>query len=153
MVFTAIASLLATIAGAPARAQTLTTAEDPTAIVINPTTNKYYVGSSPLSVVDAAANKVTTVPGTTFGSAYVVNSVTNKLYYLQGITYPYIVEVDGATNAVSNVSLGGVSDGGAIAVNQVTNKIYVANSDTAGSVVVIDGGHQRRHERAGGQHP
>jgi DNA-binding beta-propeller fold protein YncE len=61
-----------------------------------------------------------------------VNPVTNKIYFSCGY-FATVAVIDGATNAVRNVS---VPNAGAIALNTITNKIYVI----AGSgVTVIDG--------------
>src|ERR1700722_20452068 len=76
--------LAAAGAGSSARALTLTVGADASAIVFNPVTDKYYVGSSPVSVIDGATNTVTNIPGTGYSTAYALNSVTNKIYFISG---------------------------------------------------------------------
>ena len=76
---------------------------NPSAIVLNPVTNKCYVGSTPNSVIDGATNTVTNIPGTGYFSAYALNPVTNKLYYITGAGTgsSWRGALDGATNTLS----------------------------------------------------
>lgn len=134
----------------------------PSAVAVNPITNKIYFanfcGADPQC---ESSGTVTVIDGATlstqslavgFHPVFVgVNAVTNKIYVVNqcggvyGCTSNGTVSViDGVTLAVTNVSVGWSPF--VLAVNPVTNKIYVANgcgSDasclSAGTVTVIDG--------------
>ena len=69
-----------------------------------------------------------------------VNSVTNKIYVANfQVSPPTITVIDGATNAVTNITvpaqLVNNGTGSLMAVNTATNKIYLGSNPTA----VIDG--------------
>ena len=108
----------------------------PTALALNPVTNKIYVAngySNNVTVIDGATNTTTTLTAGVIPFAVAVNPVTNKIYVAnQGSP---VTVIDGATNATTSVATGGTD----IAVNPVTNKIYLANYNSPGSVTVIDG--------------
>ena len=138
--FAAVICLTAAIAGSPAGAQTLKVGAGAGAIAFNPVTNKYYVGSSPVSVIDGATNTVTNIPGTGYFTACALNTVTNKLYFITGTgtNAASLAVIDGATNTVSFIPLNNIQ-AWAVAVNTTTNKIYVANYSNPGTVTVVDG--------------
>jgi|SRR5579859_1244486 len=111
---------------------------NPTAVAVNPLTNKIYVansGSSNVTVIDGTTNATATVPVGATPSAVAVNPVTNRIY-VANRNSSNVTVVDGATNTTVTVTVGSVPD--AIAVNPVTDQIYVANSHAA-NVTVIDG--------------
>ncbi len=111
----------------------------PVAIAVNAATDRVYVigedARAPINIIDAASGSVTSLApaGHAHGPhAIAVNAATNRAY---AAFDGEVVVIDGATNALSYVSTGGVPV--AVAVNSVTNRIYVANSQ--GYVTVIDG--------------
>jgi len=126
----------------PAPAQTLTASfsvgTGPSAVAVNPVTNKIYVvnrGSNTVTVIDGATNATTTVSVGTEPLAAAVNPITNKIYVANFFDFTVTV-IDGATNATTTVSVG--TGPGSEAVNPVTNKIYVTNQGSS-TVTVIDG--------------
>src|SRR5262249_51698860 len=134
-----------------AQAQTITTTvgtgATPSAVAINPVTNKIYVAnmhSNNVTVIDGASNTATTVNVGQAPTALAVNSVTNKIYVANGQGNSNTVTViDGATNATLTLSLNnplGRTNPVLVAVNPVTNKIYVADSNNVlpEQIAVID---------------
>ncbi len=112
--------------------------EAPSAVAVNPVTNKIYVAnfnSANVTVIDGATNTAETVDAGDGPRAVAVNPVTNKIY-VANLLSANVTVIDGATNAVVTVDAGAGPI--AVAVNPVTNKIYVANFDS-GNVTVIDG--------------
>ncbi len=136
----------------------------PSALDVNPVSNKIYVanqcgdlpncGTATMTAIDGATLTTTDVAiGGRYPLAIAVNSVTNKIYVssdchgdasCQGNPNGTVSVVDGLTLAYSSVGAGVNSD--SMAVNSVTNTIYVANecgSDRScgsnGTVTVIDG--------------
>lgn len=109
----------------------------PSAIAVNPVTNKTYVVAGGLvTVIDNASGTTTNVPVGTAPGALAINTVTNKIYvanqaYGEGTT---ITVIDGATNDTTTINLGQYPQ--LIAVNETTNKIYVPSGR---SVTVVDG--------------
>lgn len=142
--FLAAGGLVAAASGAPPAlaqnaASTVTVGGNPSAIAINPLTNKIYVEISGdnVAVIDGATNSFTTLDAGSVG-AIALNPVTNKIYIsngpFSGILSPQQVSmVDGSTNAATVIAPG---TAGPIAVNPVTNKVYVS---TTNGVTVIDG--------------
>jgi YVTN family beta-propeller protein len=116
----------------------------PGAVVVNPVTNKIYVGNA--AYVDLSGDgNVTVIDGATGSSSSVitpgspgfiaVNPVTNKAY-VSDSTGGSVTVIDGATNTTTEVTVGFFP--GWIAVNPLTNKVYVSVVDGSG-VAVIDG--------------
>jgi len=122
----------------------------PSAVAVNPKTNKIYVAnnkSKNVTVIDGNTNKTTTVAVGHEPVAVAVNQSTNKIYVLnqKGKAAPDAVNadgtgsvtvIDGATNKTTTVPVD--SEPGALAINEQTNKIYVANAGS-NDVTVIDG--------------
>ena len=110
----------------------------PSAVAINPVTNKIYVAntsSNNVTVIDGANNTTTTVATGNSPRAVAINPVTNKIYVANSGSGNVTV-IDGATNSVTTVTTG--DSPRAVAINPVTNKIYVANQ-LSDNVTVIDG--------------
>jgi len=78
-----------------------------------------------------AQTVVATIPVGVAPIAVAVNSVTNKIYVVNGDGT--VTVIDGTSRSVTTVSVGAASG---IAVNPTTNKVYVTNG---GGVTVIDG--------------
>ncbi len=110
----------------------------PSAVEVNPVTNKIYVVnefSNNVTVIDGTNNTTTTVTVGTNPSAVAINSVTNKIYVTNRNSNNVTV-IDGANNTTTTIPVG--TNPQAIAVNSMTNKIYVTNRNT-NNVTVIDG--------------
>ena len=89
-------------------------------------------------VVDSKADAlIATVPTGLGPTALAIDSVTNKIYIVNGQAGTVTV-LDGATDSTSTIAVGSYSSPYAIAVNPVTNTIYVADVGDS-SVTVIDG--------------
>ena len=126
----------------------------PSAIAVNPDTNKTYVtngGSWPnnpgntVTVIDGRTLSTSTVDVGYFPTILAVNSVTNKIYVANycgtsetcnGSGPDTVTVIDGTTLSTTTVTVGYGPQG--IAINSVTNKIYVANTN-GNNVTVIDG--------------
>jgi YVTN family beta-propeller protein len=122
---------------------TVTAGTSPSAVAVNPVSNRIYVAntaSNTVTVIDGATNTTATVAVGSGPSALAVNPVTNKIYVANSLGFSVTV-IDGATNATTSVTVGSLP--GAVAVNPVTNKIYVANTGNGATpgttVTVIDG--------------
>jgi YVTN family beta-propeller protein len=116
---------------------TVPTGSGPSALAVNPITNRIYVadpGSNNVTVIEGATNATVTVPVDCQYAAVAVNPVTNKIYVTNYAYEGIVTVIDGATDTTTSVKVG--SYPGFIAINTVTNKIYIAN---ASSVSVIDG--------------
>jgi YVTN family beta-propeller protein len=137
----------------------------PSALDVNPVTNKIYVanqcgndpacgGTASMTVIDGATLGTTNVAiGGHHPQAIAVNSVTNKIYVpsdcysdpsCQNEPNGTVSVVDGATLTYTSVGAGISPD--SLAVNSVANRIYVANEcgsdrtcNSNGTVTVIDG--------------
>jgi len=119
----------------------VSTGDDPSAIAVNPVTNKVYIANctytfmscstKTVTVIDGATNETTQLSVGVYPYAVAVNPVTNKVYAAGGGIN--VAVIDGYTNEMTTVAAGGQS----VAVNPVTNKIYVPN--WGGNVTVIDG--------------
>ncbi|GAF95223.1 unnamed protein product, partial [marine sediment metagenome] len=113
---------------------TVSVETDPMAVAVNPTTNKIYVasnGSLDVTVIDGATNGTTTVLIAGVALALAVNQATNKIYVSHVdtvLSWPWVVEIDGATNIPFFPALSGGNGPVAVAVNPITGKIYAANS-------------------------
>ncbi|MGZ4520350.1 MAG: YncE family protein, partial [Mycobacteriaceae bacterium] len=126
------------IDGATNTTTTVAAGTTPTAVAVNPVTDKIYVankGSKNVTVIDGATNTTTTVTAGFTPYAVAVNPVTDKIY-VANYGIGTVTVIDGATNTTSTVTTGFTPSG--VAANPVTDKIYVTNngSDT---VTVIDG--------------
>ena len=139
-------------------------------IAVNPVSNKVYVMNNQdnngdedtVTVIDGVTNAVLAVVATALDPvAIAINPVTNMVYVAdQGDPpYGYVTVINGATNVLAPISLGGLLDGDilvpanptSIAVNPVTNKFYVGDFGTGGlgtsttatgnTVTVIDANH------------
>lgn len=111
-------------------------ARGPRAIAVNPVTNKVYAAfTGEVMVMDGASHAMSFIAsGHTDGPgpvAIAVNERTNRIYVANA--QGFVMIIDGATNAVTNVAIS--RNASAIALNPVTNTVYVA----AGAVTVIDG--------------
>ena len=100
----------------------------PTAVAVNPATNKIYVANElgqNILVIDGATNSSTVINTPGSGpSAIAVNPRTNTIYAVNQNNNTVTV-INGATNAISSVNAGGSPF--AIVVNPSTNTIYVAS--------------------------
>jgi YVTN family beta-propeller protein len=121
-------------------------AAEPSAVAVNPVTNKVYVANilgNSVTVIDGTTNGTTTValPVGSYPRGVAVNPVTNKVYVANtgdGISSSNTVTViDGTTDTVATTVTVGFKPT-AIAVNSVTNQVYVANFGGT-TVTVIDG--------------
>lgn len=114
----------------------------PGPIVVNPVTNKIYVGflatirgNSTVVVIDGATNQVTKVAVPASPYALAVNTVTNKVYvadYYGG----KVTAIDGFTNQTVTVQVG--LNPVSVAVNPETNMTYLGNWNSA-EATIIDG--------------
>jgi YVTN family beta-propeller protein len=117
---------------------TVTAGSIPAAVAANPVTNKIYVASGPITVIDGATNATTSLNSGGFPVAVAVNPVTNKIYFADQASTPgRVIVIDGTTNSVTTISDPNANDSVALALNPVTNKIYVANA-LSNNVTVID---------------
>src|SRR4030095_19750 len=60
----------------------------PAALAVNPVTNKVYVASGPITVIDGATNAIASVNSDGFPVAVAVNPVTNKIYFADKASNP-----------------------------------------------------------------
>ena len=110
----------------------------PTALAVNPVTNKIYVGTHPLdgynvTVIDGATNSTTIIPfGTDAPGEIEINSVTNKIYVTDNSGNGLTV-IDGATNTTTKIN----SVYNSFAVDSVSNHIFLSASD--GTLLSMDG--------------
>src|SRR5260370_19451842 len=119
------------MAGAQQRGFAVGRETAPTAMAINPVTNRIYVtnsGDSAVNVIDGSNNTPTTFAVGTNPSALAVNPVSNKIYAVNSGSGNVSV-IDGVTNTVTPVNVG--TNPGAVAVNPVSNKTYVSNNVSA----------------------
>src|SRR5260370_24904165 len=110
----------------------------PTAMAINPVTNRIYVansGDKTVTVNDGSNNTPTTFAVGTNPSALAVNPVSNKIYAVNSGSGNVRV-IDGVTNTVTPVNVG--TNPGAVAVNPVSNKTYVANNGSTNVTVLTE---------------
>ncbi|HLJ51125.1 MAG TPA: hypothetical protein VKU01_34190 [Bryobacteraceae bacterium] len=138
--------------GATGSSTTILVGGQPSAIVVNPVTNKIYVavpGSASVVIVDGATNATSSVSVGPAPFSLALNPITNKIYV--GVSGA-VTAIDGATNSTSAIALGASTSG--IAVNPLTNMIY-ATSDGAStdSLFIVDGTTQNVSTIAVGQNP
>ena len=106
----------------------------PTAVAVNPISNKTYVGYSHVEVIDNARYGTAAVAAGTSPTAVAVNPVSNKTYVANnGGSSVTIID---SSNNPTTVSTG--SSPTAIAINPVTDVAYVANDNSSGTVTAID---------------
>jgi YVTN family beta-propeller protein len=114
--------------------------ESPTAIAVDPETNRVYVanwGSSIVSVIDSSTDTVVRniTEGIVAPDAIAVDPETNRVYVANGISNTVSV-IDSSTNTVvRNITVTHFPS--AIAVDPETNRVYVAHENSH-SVSVID---------------
>jgi YVTN family beta-propeller protein len=159
----ALVLILATAGLGQAVTATVPVGANPTAIAVNPTTNKIYVANCPegssrtvgingtITVINGDTNTTETVEAGLCPTAVAVNPTTNKIYVANfghisvycGSCFDYgsVTVIDGETNATTTVNGPGAKFPHAVAINPITNKIFVANNDnnSAGIVTLIDG--------------
>ncbi|GGF29648.1 YncE family protein [Subtercola lobariae] len=116
----------------------------PSAIGVNPVTNRIYVSGDILDgtirVIDGATSSVIGLP-ITVGSGPVsiaVNSVTDKIY-VSNMYDGSVSVIDGVSDTVVKTIDLGSSWAGAVTVNEKTNTIYAAQANVGGQIVAIDG--------------
>jgi DNA-binding beta-propeller fold protein YncE len=115
-------------------------------VVVNPLTNKIYVGSGDgwsVTVIDGATNATTDISAGIWQPAFLaVNTVTNMIYAAGAQAGGGVMVIDGATNAATAVATPpgpwGFNSLACIKINEVTNRVYVADSSSR-NVLVIDG--------------
>ncbi|HYL86635.1 MAG TPA: hypothetical protein VE263_20590 [Candidatus Angelobacter sp.] len=133
----------------------------PSAIAVNPVTNKIFVANcippsggiggsgtpGTVTVIDGATDSTTTIPAGICPTAVAVNSVTNKIYVANfgrssitcgSCSTGSITVIDGATNTGVTITDPNAKSPHAVAVNSATNKIYVVNN-SSDNVTVLDG--------------
>jgi DNA-binding beta-propeller fold protein YncE len=154
--------LVPALARGQAVVATVPAGTNPSAIAVNPVTNKIYVANcippsggiggrgtpGTVTVIEGATNTTTTVAAGICPTGVAVNPATNKIYVanfgFSSITcgsctnFGSITVIDGATNTGVTITDPNAKFPQAVAVSSATNKIYVANSFT-GNVTVIDG--------------
>jgi len=113
----------------------------PSAIAVNPITNRIYIahyGTNNVTVIDGSSDTVigTGIAVGTSPMAIAVNTETNTIYVPNNVSGTVSV-INGTTNSVGATLTVGTNPRG-IAVNPVTNRVYVANWGN-NSVSVIDG--------------
>jgi len=148
--------LLLALLPAASVAQTVTTTvaagSSPSAVAVNPITNKIYIAnhvSNNVTVIDGATNTTTKVSAGSQPSALAVNPLTNKIY-VANYGSANVTVIDGATNTTTTVAAGTNPD--AIALDPVTNNIYVANYGSA-NVTAINGANNTTTTVAAGTNP
>ncbi|HEX7284884.1 MAG TPA: YncE family protein [Candidatus Angelobacter sp.] len=116
-------------------------------IVVNPATNKIYVGGQPLSnnpavvVIDGATNSIVTgafEPNNSGVSALAINKTANVIF---ASAFNEVMVLNGASNTFflnSTLFIIHVPGAGAIAANEATNETYVAGAPS--SLSVLGGG-------------
>ncbi len=117
----------------------------PNFVLVNPQTNKIYVstdGTLPaIAVIDGSTLTVSSLfTGENIGfgpKPMALNPVTNKIYAVT--TRNNLVVIDGATESITEIPVGGDSLPGCVAVNPVTNKVYVTIQGHESVVIVVDG--------------
>jgi len=121
----------------------------PTAMDFNPVTNTIYIscGGNEVTVLQNASgfyggNQQSVHDSSAISPvAVAVNSVTNQIYVANagdGSGNGSVTVIDGATNTITNLPIGGTPV--AIAVNVASGKVYVQlkSSGTSGALYVID---------------
>ena len=99
----------------------------PQGIVVNPATNKIYVAGNndSLCVINGLTKATAFINmGTAYGPGMVVNPVTNKIY----VSGDPIMKIDGATNLVTKLNVGGIVN----VANIITNSIYLWSDSGSG---------------------
>ena len=113
-------------------------------IAVNPNTNKIYIVSGGVTVLDGATNSTTIISAGSTPLAVAANLATNKIYvanfgnFLKGSDPGSVTVIDGATESTTTVIDPNARGPRALTVNEATNEIYVANQWSR-NVTVIDG--------------
>jgi len=84
---------------------TVPVGNNPTALVVNPETNRIYVanyGSNNITVINGTDNSTATIPLAYAPWAIAINTVTNKVYVAGGSA---VTVIDGATNSTTSIPL------------------------------------------------
>ena len=121
---------------------TINVGHGPSAVGVNPVTNRVYVTNAinetdTVSVIDATTDTViATVRVGSDPIGVAVNPVTNKIYIANGGDDLRVTEIDGQTNMTTSIPVG--LNPRDIAVDVSRNKVYVVNGST-NNVTVIDG--------------
>jgi YVTN family beta-propeller protein len=121
---------------------TIPTGSTPTALAINPATNKIYVVATQggVATVIDGGNLTAPTARAIVGSLPIdaaVNPVTNKIYVANSDSKSVSV-IEGANPTAIPVSVTVDSTPVAIAINRITNTVYVVNKDS-NSVSIING--------------
>ena len=112
------------IIGKPAlRAQTINVPVpgEPSAITVNPVSNKIYVGDGSLTIIDGATNDTTTISVGQSPAAVAVNPTTDKIYVACEHS---VTVIRGSTNTIIDKVQTGASPF-AIAINQKTDTMAI----------------------------
>jgi YVTN family beta-propeller protein len=119
---------------------TITVGEGPTAVSVDPVSNKVYVANyygNTLSVIDGATNTVeATVPAGTSPGEIVTNSSLHITYASNETSRPQLTKVN-ANDEAKQVRISNVGGTAGLAVNPVTGSVYVCQDNN--TVVVLDG--------------
>ncbi len=118
---------------------TIGTDSYPSAVDVNPDTNKIYVNEKmSVKAIDGSDNQViSTLPTGNSPSDFAINRNSNKVY-VSNLIGNNVTVIDGDTNTVkTTVGTGSLPMN--VELNPNTNKIYVANNG-GHSVSIIDGG-------------
>jgi YVTN family beta-propeller protein len=116
----------------------LAAGQDPSAIAVNPATNRIYVAnesSNSVTVIDGATHATQTVAVGQRPQHIAVNPASNRVYVSNGGDSTQSV-IDGATLAVLRLPTGG---NGPFAINAQTNKVYMVRLGNNDEVTAIDG--------------
>jgi YVTN family beta-propeller protein len=117
-----------------------TVGANPSALAVNPVTNKTYIanaGSNTVSVLDVPTNSTEAVPVGTNPVAVGVNPVTNTIYVANEGSNN-VTAINGAMNTViATITVGSGPE--ALAVDPLNNFVYVTDYGS-GTVSVINNG-------------
>jgi YVTN family beta-propeller protein len=141
----AAAIALATLASPPVAAQSAGTripvGLNPTALAVNPVTNKVYVansGADTVTVINANSGSTATVAVGDFPNWVAINPETNKIYVSNLIGASTSI-IRGATDTVSTTTASG--GGGWTAINPLINTAYVIRYGGSDEVNTIQDEH------------
>jgi YVTN family beta-propeller protein len=140
--FTAYAQQQSIPPPAKGAAPDITVGEGPSAIAVNPNTNKVYVAnkiSETVSVIDGTTDKkIDDIPVGILPSAIAVNPNTNKVYVLDADGFLSVIDGKNDIHKVSHVHINTDEDPPIIAVNTNRNIIYIGDPGSK-ILSVIDG--------------
>ena len=106
------------------------------AIAVNEVTHKVYAIGGGLTVYDEATGTSAQVPVGADASAIAIDAASNKVFVSNFFGPGVLSIVDGATNAVSSLSVPPAVF--AMAFNPNTGQLYLLGTDAAGTVTVVD---------------